>query len=250
MDTNNLLELYRQLRDGSAVDAWNLVEKIRSGEAPIDVPRRLDAAQGSICKPSPRPTGLVEALDPAINRYSRKTSLPAMGSPQGTSSKSHVTKRYAVSQTNSPKANGRGAATEAHRPAVHQKIEEHLPYEMSSQAETSDAIHGEEDCDVVLQRSLRENMNNIQEGFYMQQSCISEIFLCHSKETFETLMSYLKQDCADPPTRSLLCEICAVATIAGQYVQDSLRPGVLDQWYSRPGFQTIVSANSSRADMS
>jgi hypothetical protein len=69
MDTNNLLELYRQLRDGSAVDAWNLVEKIRSGEAPIDVPRRLDAAQGSICKPSPRPTGLVEALDPAINRY-------------------------------------------------------------------------------------------------------------------------------------------------------------------------------------
>jgi hypothetical protein len=120
---------------------------------------------------------------------------------------------------------------------------------MSGQAEIGTAIHGEEDGDAVLQLSLRENLDKIKEGFRMQQSCISEIFFCHNKESFETLVSCLKQDCADPPSRSLLWEICAVATIAGQYVQDSLRPGLLDQWYSRPNFQTIVNASSSWADM-
>lgn len=248
-NTSNLLELYRQLRDGSAVDAWNLVEKIRSGEVSIDVPRSADVGHGSICRTSPRPTGLVEALNPAISRQSRRMSLPRMASPQGTSSKSHVAKRNAVSRRHFPKANGRGAATEAHHHIVHQKIEEPLLDEMSGQAEVSTAIHGEEDGDVILRLSLRENLDKIQEGFHMQQSCISEIFFCHNKETFESLMSCLNQDCADPPTRSLLCEICAVATIAGQYVQDSLRPGVLDQWYSRPEFQKIVCAISSRADM-
>lgn len=248
-NTSNLLELYRQLRDGSAVDAWNLVEKIRSGEVPIDVPRSADVGNGSICRTSPKPTGLVEALDPAIIRQSRRMSLPTMASPQDTSSKFHVAKRNAVSQRHFPKANGRGAATEAHHHIVHQKIEEPLLNEMSGQAEISTAIHGEEDGDVILRLSLRENLDKIQEGFHMQQSCISEIFFCHSEETFESLMSCLKQDCADTPSRSLLCEICAVATIAGQYVQDSLRPGVLDQWYSRPEFQKIASANSSRADM-
>jgi len=249
-NSSNLLELYRQLRDGSAVDAWNLVEKIRSGEVPIDVPPSADAGQRTISSISPRPSGLVEALDPAISRHSRRMSQPAMTSSQGTSSTSHVAKRYAASQRNHTKANGRDATIKAQYSAIGQRTDEPLPYQTFGQAEVSTPIHGEEDRDVLsLHLSLRENLDKIQEGFHMQQSCISEIFFCHSKETIESLMSCLMQDSANPPNSSILCEICAVATIAGQYVQNSLRPGLLDQWYSRPELQAILTANNSRADM-
>ena len=248
-NSSNLLELYRQLRDGSAVDAWNLVEKIRSGEVPIDAPPSADAGQGIISRISPRPSGFVEALGPAISQHIRRMSQPATTSSQGTSSKSHVAKRYAVSQRNHTKANGRDAMKEAQHPAIDRSIDECLPYQTFGQAKISTPIHRDKDGYVSLQLSLRGNLDKIQEGFHMQQSCISEIFFCHSKETFETLMLCLKQDCADLPNSSILCEICAVATIAGQYVQTSLRPGLLDQWYSRPEFQAALSAVNSRADM-
>jgi hypothetical protein len=236
-NSSNLLELYRQLRDGSAVDAWNLVEKIRSGEVPIDVPSIADAEPGTISRISPRPSGLVEALDPAISRHSRRISQPGMASSQGTSSTSHVAKRYAVSQRSHTRANGRDTTTEAQHPAIDPRIDEPLPYQTFGQANVSTPVHREEDRDVSLQLSLRENLDKIQEGFRMQQSCISEIFFCHSEETFESLMSCLNQDCADPRDSSILCEICAVATIAGQYMQGSLPPDLLDEWYSRPELQ-------------
>jgi hypothetical protein len=123
--------------------------------------------------------------------------------------------------------------TEAQYPAINQRTEEPLSYQMFGQAEISSLFHREQDSHVSLQLSLRENLDKIQEGFHMQQSCISEIFFCHSKETFGSLMSCLEQESADPPASSILCEICAVATIAGQYVKEYLRPGLLDQWYSR-----------------
>ena len=243
-NSSNLLELYRQLRDGSAVDAWNLVEKIRSGEVPIDIPPSADVGQGNICRAPFRPSGLVEALDPAVSQRVRRMSQPAIASSQGTSLKSRHTKRCAVSQRNHTKVNGRDAMTEAQYPAINGRIDEPLPYKTFGQD-----IHREQDSHVSLQISLQRNLDKIQEGFHMQQSCISEIFFCHSEETFGSLMSCLKQECDDPPTSSMLCEICAVATIAGQYVQGSLRPDLLDLWYSRPELQTFSSANNSRADI-
>lgn len=249
-NSSNLIELYRQLRDGSAVDAWNLVEKIRSGEVPIDIPPSADVGQGNICRAPPRPSGLVEALDPAISQHARRKSQPAIASPQGTSLKHHITKRCALSQRNHTKVNGQDSVTEVQYPAINGRIDEPLPYKTFGQAEVSASIHREQDSHVSLQISLQENLDKIQEGFHMQQSCISEIFSCHSEETFGSLMSCLKQECDDPPTSSMLCEICAVATIAGQYVQESLRPGLLDQWYSTPELQTFPSANNVRADIS
>lgn len=227
-NSSNLLELYRQLRDGSAVEAWNLVEKIRSGEVLIDVPPSADVGQGSIGRAQPRPSGLVEALDPAISQRVSRMSQPAIASSQGTSSLYHIKKRCASSQRNHAKSNGREIMTQAQCPAINRRVDEPLPCQTLGQAEISPPFHGEQDSHVPLQLSLRENLDKIQEGFHMQQSCISEIFFCHSKETFGSLMSCLEQEYADPPASSTLCEICAVATIAGQYVQEYLRPGLLD----------------------
>jgi hypothetical protein len=59
---------------------------------------------------------------------------------------------------------------------------------------------------------------------------------------FESLISCLKQANLDPLGSSILCEICAVAVVAGQYVRDSLEPGLLDRWYSRSEFRKVYSS--------
>lgn len=244
-NSSKLLELYRQLRDRSAVDAWNLVEKIRSGEVPIDVPSSADGGRGSVSMTPPKPSGLVDALDTAISRRSRGVSEPGMPTVRGTSQVSHVAKRYAASHRPSTKPKDRDAGMGRQYPAINRRIEEPLPYQLFGQTELSATIYAEEDSDASLQSSLRANLERIREGFQIQQSCISEVFFCHSKETFDTLMSSVEQDFADPQISSVLCEISAVATIAGQYVRDSLQPGVLDQWYSRLEFQKFLNVNNS-----
>jgi hypothetical protein len=237
-NSSNLLELYRQLRDGSAVDAWNLVEKIRSGEVPIDDLPDAGVGQKSVYRIPARPSGLVDALDTAISRHSRRTSLPAIPSPQSVLQTSHVAKRYAVPQKPFVTTNGRDE-TETEVFTINKRVDEPLSPQMVEKTEFSTPIHGDEDSDASLRFSLRANLDKIQEGFHMQQSCISEIFFCHSKENFEVLMSCLEQDGAEPLKSSVLCEICAVAMTAGQYVRDSLLPGLLDQWYSTPELQSI-----------
>lgn len=250
-NSNNLLQLYRQLRDGSAVDAWNLVEKIRSGEVAIDVPPNANLGQRSISWTPPRPSGLVDALDIAISGHGGKMSLPAIPLSQGTSSTSHVTKQSTASQRHLVKVPDRGTTEEAGYPVIEWRIEEPLSYQMFGRtgAEFSTLMHGEENNDVSLRHSLRENLDKIQEGFHMQQHCISEIFFCHSMETFKALMSRLDQDGAEPLKVSVLCEFCAVATIAGQYVQEALEPGLLDQWYSKSKLRAFLIASIIRADI-
>ena len=231
-DSSNLLGLYRQLRDGSAIDAWNLVEQIRSGEVPIDMPSRVDDTRGSIRKSSSRPSRLVDALDTVTLRPSRRLSQQAMASSPQTS---HVAKRYAVSQRPFTKVTARETTTDAQstNPEQWTHDSEALTHPSVGKPKSSIPIYGKDDADALLQLSLQANLVAIQKGFRVQQSCIAEIFSCHSKEAFEKLISCLKQDNFDPLGSSILCEICAVAVVAGQYVRDSLEPGVLDRWYGR-----------------
>lgn len=247
-NSSNLLELYRQLRDGSAAEAWNLVEKIRSGQVPIDVPPNANVAQRRISETTPRPTGLVDALDIATTRSSKRMPQPSIASSQGAVQISHFAKRSTVSQRSSSKVKHRDTRTQTHHPVMERNDDQAPSYQLFGQANLSAPVHQVKDCDVSLRLSLLANLDKIHEGFQVQQSCISEIFLCHSEETFEMLMSCLEQDCVDPPKSSILCEICAVAVIAGQYVQDSLLPAVLEQWYSRPEPQFKLTSHSSWAD--
>jgi hypothetical protein len=232
-NSNNLLGLYRQLRDGSAVEAWNLLERIRSGQIPIDTPPRDVASESIIHKSPSRPSRLVDALDVATNRPSRRSSLTASSLPPGTSQKSHVTKRYPVSHRPFKKTDNKVTAAEAQCATTQRKVDSPLPHQPFELLQHNSPFHGEDHGDASLQLSLRRHLQSIQQGFQVQQSCISEVFFCHSQETFESLILCLKPGYAATPRSSVLCEICAVAIIAGQYVRDSLELGLLDHWYSK-----------------
>lgn len=110
------------------------------------------------------------------------------------------------------------------------------------------AMYGE-DSDLMLQHSLQANLGTIQEGFKVQQSCMSETFFCHDLETFGSLIASLKQDPTAPLTSSVLCEISAVAIVAGQYMRDSFEEGVLQYWYGRSGVERRKFDGSTRPDL-
>lgn len=267
---SNLLELYRQLRDGTASDAWRLVEQIRAGEVPIDLPPRTNVSPGAIQGLPPRPSGLFDALAPATGPYSRKLSQSTVSSSKQSSQTSRIAKRQALLQRPLPNWTDRDATFGAQFTPVERENDELFtaadpeneqlftivergndelsPYQPLEQLDIRTLMYDEDDSDASLQFSLQENLDMIQEGFEVQQSCISEIFSCHSKETFEALVSCLRQDYADPPESSVLCEICAVATIAGQYVRDSIGSSLLDHWYSVSEFQRRTIVGINRAD--
>jgi len=236
-NSNNLLGLYRQLRDGSAVEAWNLLERIRSGQIPIDTPPRDVVSESIFHKTPSRPSRLVDALDIATNRPSRRSSLAASSFPSGATQKSHVTKRYPVSRRPFKKTDNKVTAAEAQYTTTEQKGDIPLPYQPFELLQHDSGFHGEPHTNATLQLSLRRNLQSIQQGFQVQQSCISEVFFCHSQETFESLILCLKPGYVATPRSSVLCEICAVTIIAGQYVRDSLELGLLDHWYSRSKLQ-------------
>jgi hypothetical protein len=249
-DSNNLLELYRQLRDGSAVDAWHLLDRIRSGQIPIDAPPRPVVNKGGIHKVSSRPSRLVDALDIATSRPSRRFLQTTTTFPRGNSQTSQVSKWVSVSQRPPAKIDDKDTITKVHHTATEPKANESLPCQPFEPLQHADSVYSEEYSDASLKLSLQKNLHGIQEGFQVQQSCISEIFFCHSQETFESLISCLKPGHTAPPRSSVLCEICAAAIIAGQYVRDSLDTGVLDNWYSRSNSVRGLVIDSSPVDVS
>lgn len=84
-----------------------------------------------------------------------------------------------------------------------------------------------------LQQSLRSHLNTIREGFALKCSCISEIFFCHDNIAFENLFNTLLTSKVSSIPSSVLCEMCAVAAVSGQYVRDMLPPSLIDCWYSK-----------------
>lgn len=91
----------------------------------------------------------------------------------------------------------------------------------------------EYDNDRRLHNSLRSNIDKIREGFAVQRLCISEIFYCYDSEAFEGLVANLVPERELQITKATLGEVCAVAATSGQYVRDSIEPGILDYWYGK-----------------
>jgi len=85
----------------------------------------------------------------------------------------------------------------------------------------------------ALRQSLQSKMTSIRKGFELQRSFIAELFFCYEPQTFEELFTDLTGDPRFPIASSMLCEMCAVAVAAGQYVRDLIEPDVLDCWYGK-----------------
>jgi hypothetical protein len=239
-NSNELLELYWQLRSGSASDAWQIVEQIRSGERLVNLPPLADANHESVSQPPPRQSRAVDALDTATSGGIRKSHQPTIPS---SSTRTQNPTKYAVDRGPiSGRSFGKSAVRDVpmeyqSTPSEAGKIESPLPPPFE-EFDFDTAVYNDE-TDALLHYSLQANLETIQKGFEVQQACMSETFFCHDWDTFDILIEWLKQDLVAPPTSSILCELAAVAVVAGQYVRDSFEPGLLSHWYGRSDLRSI-----------
>lgn len=84
-----------------------------------------------------------------------------------------------------------------------------------------------------LHLSLQSNTSKIRSGFFTKQACISEIFVCHSNEEFESLLAEFDRPQKRPILADALCEMCAIAATCGQYARNLLQADLLDYWYGK-----------------
>jgi hypothetical protein len=252
-NSNELLELYWQLRNGSASDAWQLVEQIRSGERLVNLPPLADAGQESPSQPPPRPYRVVDALDTATSSGIRKSnqSMIPSSSRRTQSPAKHAVDRGPTSGRSFGKSAIKDAPIEAQSPFTEPTEPENIgsPLPRPFEEFDFDTAMYDGEADSLLHVSLQANLESIQRGFEVQQACMSETFFCHDLDTFEILIAWLKQDLAAPPTSSILCELCAVAIVAGQYVRDLFEPGLLSHWYGELDFRRIIPVKKIRADI-
>ena len=251
---NNLLKLYQQLRDGSPSDAWNLVKQIRSGVRIDGLPLQPDAGLGIVRTRPSRSSSVSEVPDNVSSQhgwYSTRSISSASSSlsnlrraaeddvlvsqEQQQGQPSQQQPQQQQSRQVPAKLVVRFALTQEPVAILSSNNNGISPYPLCSDLEVRRSFTGGEDNNTLLQCSLQDNLSAIQEGFKIQQSCMSEIFFCHNKSTFDALIACLQKGQTEPQTSAVLCELCAVAIVAGQYMQDSIEPGVLDHWYSKLG---------------
>lgn len=211
----SLLELYWQLRHGSASEASSLLEQIRSG--------RLVPEHSQI--PELRPSG-VAFTSPSKPPYSDvpDVSLGIRGSLSGLAAgSSGGAASMSPTYTTAPGCPLLSSALQAKK--------ELNPSCSDSTTHSSPLLpHRFSFDDASVLWTLQANVEKIREGFAIQRMCISEIFYCHNSEDFERLLADLEGSWNALLPRSMLCEVCALAATCGQYVRDAIPPGLIDYW--------------------
>lgn len=235
LKTNNgsLIELYWQLKHGSASDAYAIVEQIRSEERILDIPSPAGIRhRGTYGLPTGGLESIVSSSDTAHLRSRQQSAITAPGecdmpnmsegcpdSCRGVplSSLADIRSRESYSQESASTATGSGVGTS-------------LSQESWIGSRFAPLHSG--NSDALLQHSLQSNMAAIRKGFELQRALLSEFFYCYEPKAFEELFINLNSGQVTPIASSMLCEMCAVAVTCGQFVRDSIQPGVLDYWYS------------------
>ena len=235
LKTNNgsLIELYWQLKHGSASDAYAIVEQIRSEERILDIPSPAGIRhRGTYGLPTGGLESIVSSSDTAHLRSRQQSAITAPGecdmpnmsegcqdSCKGVplSSLADIRSRESYSQQSASTATGSSVGTS-------------LSQESWIGSRFAPLHSG--NSDALLQHSLQSNMDAIRKGFELQRALLSEFFYCYEPKAFEELFIDLSSGQTTPIASSMLCEMCAVAVTCGQFVRDSIEPGVLDYWYS------------------
>ena len=247
LKTNNasLIELYWQLKHGSASDAHAIVEQIRSEERTLDIPSSADVRQRGIYGLTEGPEAIVASSDTAYIRSRQQSAITGasecdlQNSPEDSPNSS---RGFPVSSRMDLKAR------ESHsRDSTYTAGGASVGTSLSQDAWTGSRFTPDHsgNSDALLRQSLHSNMTAIRKGFEVQRSLISELFYCYEPKVFERLFMNLDVDPATPIGKSMLCEMCAVAVTSGQYVRDLIEPGVLDYWYGKsPSVCTRYPAKS------
>jgi hypothetical protein len=239
---DNLMRLYRRLKQGSASEVSAIIKRIKSSDEILDIsehegrlPQSLEYAQLANNAP-----GLVDqnaksrtsssallgrdtflALDqtpestssfPCASRHANSTGLPSGKYDNGCPGDAPTTKRHVTS-----------------RRAFY------------TNAEHESAVGFSLEYEPLLRGLLSSNIAGIRQGFLVLRSWNVEIRKIHDTEQSDSLFSVLchGEDIYIP--RSRLCEMCAVAAISGQFVRHLLAAGLINYWYGKLHLEVLVS---------
>jgi hypothetical protein len=231
---DNLMQLYRRLKQGSASEVSAIIEQIKLSDEILDMSEhegRLPKL-GNCVQLAASPPGLVDQSAKLHTGYSalseRKISSTLGLAPEPTSSLP-CAPRY-TDTNGSPSSHyndfclGDSPTTKWH--ATFRRA-------FYTNAEHESALCSSLEYEPLLRGLLSSNIAEIRQGFLVLRSWNIEVREVHSIEQFDSLFSVLcqKEDAYIP--RSRLCEMCAVAATSGQYVRHLLAPGLINYWYGK-----------------
>jgi hypothetical protein len=239
---DNLMQLYRRLKQGSASEVSAIIELIKSSDEVLDMsehegrlPRSLDSAQladditGSADQDAKSRPGSSAFLE-----RDESSALDQM--PESTSSFPYASRHAdSIGLSSSHYDNGclgEPPVTKAHT----------IPYRaLYNNSEHGSAVGFSLEYEPLLRSLLSLNIAEIQQGFLDLQSWNVEIRKIHDTEQFDSLFSVLCHDEDAYIPRSRLCEMCAVAATSGQFVRHLLAPGLINYWYGKLHLEVLVS---------
>jgi hypothetical protein len=231
---DNLMQLYKRLKQGSASEVSAIIELIKSSDEILDMsghegrlPRSLDSAQLAADEPgladqhAKSRTGssaflernVSSALDrtpestssfPCASGHANSTELPLHNYYNGCLSDPPTTKRHTTSRRAS-----------------------------YNNSEHESAVGFSLEYEPLLRGLLSMNIAEVRQGFLVLRSWNVEIRKIHDTEQFDSLFSVLCHDEDVYISRSRLCEMCAVAATSGQFVRHLLAPGLINYWYGK-----------------
>jgi len=230
LKTNNgsLVELYWQLKHGSESEAYAIVEQIRSEERTLDIPSPAGVRQRGAYG-APTAQSIVSSSDTAYLNSRKQLATTASGERDMPNS-SEDSPEFCRGLSFSPFMEYQPREIYSQESAT-TGISAGTSLSQGSWTDSRFAPHQSWSSNALLQQSLQSNLIAVREGFEAQRSLASELFYCYEPKAFEELFMKLNSGMANPITSSMLCEMCAVAVTCGQFVRESIEPGVLDYWY-------------------
>lgn len=241
---DNMMHLYRRLKQGSASEVSAIIELIKSSDEILDMSehegrlsRSLDSAQLAADEP-----GLAVQNAKSRPEFSasleRDTSSAFDRTPESTSSFPCASQH--ADSTELPLCNYyNGCLADA------SVTKRHVTSRRTFYTNAEHAVAFSLEYEPLLRGLLSMDIAAVRQGFLVLRSWNVEIRKIHNTEQFDCLFSVLchEEDAHIP--RSRLCEMCAVAATSGQFVRHLLAPGLINYWYGELNLGVLVSRMGS-----
>jgi hypothetical protein len=226
----NLVELYGRLKHRSTSEVSAIIEQIKSRDEMLAMSPPLTAdATGSV-------DGDGKSNDGPAALSERKTSL-ALDQTLGFTSSYQCTSSYTGS-IESALSNGHDGYP-SNPPTT--RPDTTLCRTIGTIARRQVAVGFSPEYESLLTGLLSSNIAKVWQGFMVLQSWNCEIRKVHDIEQLDFLFSFLSREEDTTIPRSILCEICALTAISGQYVRDLLAPGLINYWYGKFSSEVLFS---------
>jgi hypothetical protein len=231
---DNLMQLYRRLKQGSASEVSAIIKQIKLSDEILDISEhegRLPQSQGCV-QSAAHPPGLVGQ---SAKLHSGSSAL----SERGTSLALNPTSESTFSSPYAPRHEDIIALPSSHYDDGYSgdlpTTKWHATFRRAfyTNVELENAVCSSLEYEPLLRGLLWSNIAEIRQGFIMLRSWNIEVREIHNTEQFDSLFSVLchKENACIP--RSRLCEMCAVAATSGQYVKHLLAVGLINYWYGK-----------------